>query len=289
MENSRIRQKAWTILKENLRYYFKGGVPYILFGILIMLTFFGWFFRMVSSMLRVPQEDAFFQVGGFLLGMILFMLIVAIAGGLLYYGYQIYLLRLIRHGETEMKNALTGFSSDGFRFLVVAFVVGLLIAAVTGITQYLFEDGNLEAIGGILVTFLSLITGLVTWLFPFLVHDHSEWSIPQIPVKAWEAMRGRKWKYFTLQVPVILLAFAGILLLVLLGVFMLLPVFRGGGPGTAVPDVSFGVVFLIWLLYMLFSLLLTFYFTTLSIVFYESVIRQPDADEPYYSVDYPDA
>lgn len=288
MENSRIRQKAWTILKENLRYYFKGGVPYILFGILIMLTFFGWFFRMVSSMLRIPQEDAFFQVGGFLLGMILFMLIVAIAGGLLYYGYQIYLLRLIRHGETEMKNALTGFSSDGFRFLVVAFVVGLLIAAVTGITQYLFEDGNLEAIGGILVTFLSLITGLVTWLFPFLVHDHSEWSIPQIPVKAWEAMRGRKWKYFTLQVPVILLAFAGILLLVLLGVFMLLPVFRGG-PGTAVPDDSFGVVFLIWLLYMLFSLLLTFYFTTLSIVFYESVIRQPDADEPYYSVDYPDA
>lgn len=281
MTNGQIRQEALAKLKRNFLYYIQGGIPRFVFFLLLFIAGGSWFFRSVIRM----SADPFSGIGSFLGGFVLISLVTAIGAGLLNYGYQIYLLRLLRYGETDMQNALSGFSYLGVRFLGMMIPIALILAAVSGALQYLLTSAGAEDAGSFIGSILTLIVGLVLWIIPYLIHDHPEMSAAKVLRLAWDKMRGHKWNFFKLQIPPILVLIVFFLVLILGAVFMMIPIIdsllrTGDFSALFAPSM---LIFLI--LYFVAGIVIDLYFVTLHITYYENRLATPPVDEIYYTID----
>lgn len=282
MENRMIRSKSWEILKKNFGSCIKGGIPYLVFVVTSLIVAAVW---MISGILRTIESGQF-GAASLIAHLGLYGFLVSVIGVLLSFGYLIYLLRMVRHGETGLKNALSGFSRQGVRFLIVTFFLGILVYAVVGLSEYLFDKLDLAWLGSILALVLTVIASLVTWVIPFLIHDDPEESGTGIVRRAWTVMNGRKKKYFALFVPVFMAMFGFLILYVLVGVRVLISAMddtialSGVFTSTGI-SIFYGILVLVAVAFNLYTYIL-------SIVFYETDIARPSYDEVYYSVDYPE-
>lgn len=272
MENSKIRRVSWDILRNNFLDYIKGGVPYIVFNLVVLGSMMALMISMISRLIKGTSIDWL----GFTFTIVGFVLVMMIAAFLLVFGYMLFLLRMVRHGEKDMRNALLGFSREGVRYMGVALLIWLIMSGAFILIEYVAGEVNLDIVGTLAVSAVSMLISLVVWVLPFLIHDHPELSVGALIKKAWQVMDGEKMRYFRLQLSVILLALAVLLVLGLVAALLFIPAYQRG-----VLDIGSMVVpgSILYLLFVLASLLLNFYALTLSVVFYETRIASYSSGE----------
>lgn len=279
MSNSEIRSKGLSLVFERFFVFIKGGIPYILFqlallvlmGLSMVRVFTNGFMMMNPMMNSAMGEGAMVtQMISLFGGFFILAIFAGILGALFSYGYTAFILRFIRHNDTSMSNAMAGFSRQGFRFLGVSILVGFIVAIpliLLTIIANALDVPAIEEIGGGII---SIIAGTITWLIPYLIHDHPEVTALGIIKGIWEESKGHRVAYFMLFIPATLIF---IVILILLGIAFFMFAFpvierMTYGEINLIPFIIFGV------LVFVIQLFFTFYFLAISALFYEHRVKK---------------
>lgn len=279
MSNSEIRSKGLSLVFERFFVFIKGGIPYILFQLALLVLMGLSMVRVFTSglMMMNPMMNSAMGEGAMVTQMIslfggffILAIFAGILGALFSYGYTAFILRFIRHNDTSMSNAMAGFSRQGFRFLGVSILVGFIVAIpliLLAIIANAFDVPAIEDIGGGII---SVIAGTITWLIPYLIHDHPEVTALGIIKGIWEESKGHRVAYFMLFIPAILIF---IVILILLGIAFFMFAFpvierMAYGEINLIPFIIFGV------LVFVMQLFFTFYMLAISTLFYEHRVKK---------------
>lgn len=279
MSNSEIRSKGLSLVFERFFVFIKGGIPYILFqlallvlmGLSIVRAFTTGLMMMNPTMNSAMGEGAMVtQMISLFGGFFILAIFAGILGALFSYGYTAFILRFIRHNDTSMSNAMAGFSRQGFRFLGVSILVGFIVAIPLILLTIIANALDVPAIEDIGGGIISVIAGTITWLIPYLIHDHPEVTALGIIKGIWEESKGHRVAYFMLFIPAILIF---IVILILLGIAFFMFAFpvierMTYGEINLIPFIIFGV------LVFVIQLFFTFYMLAISTLFYEHRVKK---------------
>lgn len=286
MTNSEIRSRTITFVKENFFGFIKGVVPLLLIQLLMIGIMGTGIYQFFSAFTPTMDGTMFpdFDVTVGIPSLILLgvsWIIAGLVGAFLAYGYNVYILRMLRHGEKRMGHTLSGFSRQGLRFLGVSLLIGLIVGLVMAVIGVIFERLDMPLIEEILTAIISLILTTVTWVIPFLIHDHPEVNFIGIIKGAWDETKGNRIRYLLLFIPAMIVFFVLMVTLITVGIFTI------GAPmmqtGSAV-GLNVGLIIAFAIIFFLLNVFMTFYFLALSVMFYEKIINKGEDDwmeEPY--------
>lgn len=279
MSNSEIRSKGLSLVFERFFVFIKGGIPYILFQLALLVLMGLSMVRVFTSglMMMNPMMNSAMGEGAMVTQMIslfggffILAIFAGILGALFSYGYTAFILRFIRHNDTSMSNAMAGFSRQGFRFLGVSILVGFIVAIPLILLTIIANALDVPAIEDIGGGIISVIAGTITWLIPYLIHDHPEVTALGIIKGIWEESKGHRVAYFMLFIPAIVIF---IVILILLGIAFFMFAFpvierMTYGEINLIPFIIFGV------LVFVIQLFFTFYMLAISTLFYEHRVKK---------------